>query len=127
KKRLKDAVAKNEPTDDLRHAFEAPAYTPPTERRYLVNDATVEKLGALLNENPNGLLVQRDEILGLIQLMDRQGHENDRAFYCEAWNGTGRYVYDRIGRGTLVIESACISLLGGIQPGPLHRYLREVF
>ena len=60
-------------------------------------------------------------------MMDRPGHENDRAFYCEAWNGTGAYTYDRIGRGTLHIRAACVSVLGGIQPGPLERYLREVF
>jgi Protein of unknown function (DUF3987) len=59
--------------------------------------------------------------------MDRRGHENDRAFYCEAWNGTGAYTYDRIGRGTLHIRAACLSVLGGIQPGPLEPYLREVF
>ncbi len=59
--------------------------------------------------------------------MDREGHENDRAFYCEAWNGTGSYTYDRIGRGTVRIAAACISILGGMQPGPLHAYLREVF
>ena len=51
----------------------------------------------------------------------------DRAFYCEAWNGTGAYTYDRIGRGTLHIRAACLSVLGGIQPGPLERYLRAVF
>ena len=58
---------------------------------------------------------------------DRPGHENDRAFYCEAWNGTSAYTYDRIGRGTLHIRAACLSVLGGLQPGPLERYLREVF
>lgn len=128
KKRLRDAVARGEPTDELRHAFEAAlAYTAPTERRYLLNDSTVEKLGELLNQNPNGLLVFRDELNGFLRTMDREGHENDRAFYCEAWNGTGRYTYDRIGRGTTHIEAACISILGGLQPGPLHAYLREVF
>ena len=59
--------------------------------------------------------------------MDRLGHENDRAFYCEAWNGTGAYIYDRITRGTLHIRVACLSVLGGIQPGPLESYVREVF
>ena len=59
-----------------------------------------------------------------LHTMDRRGHENDRAFYCEAWNGTGAYTYDRIGRGTLHIRAACLSVLGGIQPGPLERYLR---
>jgi len=59
--------------------------------------------------------------------MDRLGHENDRGFYCEAWNGSGAYTYDRLGRGTLRIEAACVSILGGIQPGPLHAYLHETF
>ena len=97
------------------------------ERRYVVNDSTVEKLGELLNENPNGVLLFRDELSGWLRTMDREGHENDRAFFCESWNGTGSYVYDRIGRGTVYIPAACLSLLGGIQPGPLQGYLQEVF
>ncbi len=95
----------------------------PIRQRYIVNDATVEKLGELLNENPNGLLVFRDELTGLLRTLDREGHEGARAFYLEAWNGTGRFVYDRIGRGTIEIEAACVSILGGIQPGPLAHYL----
>lgn len=59
--------------------------------------------------------------------MDRTGHENDRAFYLEAWNGYSRYTYDRVGRGTLDIEAACVSILGAITPGPLGAYLRETF
>jgi putative DNA primase/helicase len=96
----------------------------PNERRYIVNDATVEKLGELLNENPRGLLHFRDELTGWLANLERDGHENDRAFFLEAWNGAGRYTYDRIGRGTLHIEAPCVSMLGGIQPGPLARYLR---
>ncbi len=113
--------------ETLRAAFTALEPAPPSERRYLVNDATVEKLGELLNENPNGLLLYRDELVGWLRTMEREGHENDRAFYCEAWNGTSAYTYDRIGRGTVRIEAACVSVLGGFQPGPLHAYLREVF
>ena len=101
--------------------------TPPVAKRYLVNDTTVEKLDELLNHHPNGLLLFRDELSGWHHTMERPGHENDRAFYCEAWNGTSAYTYDRIGRGTLHIRAACVSVLGGIQPGPLERYLREVF
>jgi hypothetical protein len=96
----------------------------PTRRRYIVNDTTVEKLGELLNQNPRGLLLFRDELTGFLRTLDREGHENDRAFYLEAWNGTGRYTYDRIQRGTIEIEAACVSILGSIQPGPLGHYLR---
>jgi putative DNA primase/helicase len=128
KRELGKRLEANDATDDLRAAFlESPAYTAPTERRYLVNDTTVEKLGELLNQNPNGLLLFRDELLGFLGTMDRQGHENDRAFYCEAWDGNASYTYDRIARGTLHIERCCLSVLGGIQPGPLRGYLAEVF
>jgi putative DNA primase/helicase len=127
-KQLKIAVANGAPTDELRAAFEASrAPDAPVERRYLVNDATVEKLGALLNLHPNGLLLFRDELAGFLRTMEREGHENDRAFYCEAWNGNGSYTYDRIGRGTLHISAACVSILGGIQPLPLAAYLSEAF
>jgi putative DNA primase/helicase len=96
----------------------------PTLRRYIVNDATVEKLGELLNENPNGLLVYRDELMGFLRSLEKQGHEGDRAFYLEAWNGTGSYTYDRIGRGSVFIASNTISILGGIQPSKLAAYIR---
>ncbi len=95
----------------------------PTRRRYLVNDSSVEKLGELLNENPNGLLVFRDELLGLLYSLERDGQEGARQFYLETWNGTGRFTYDRIGRGTVDIEACCLSILGSIQPGPLQDYL----
>src|SRR5262249_6445672 len=56
-----------------------------------------------------------------------EGHESDRAFYCEAWNGNNAFTYDRIGRGTLHIGACCVSVLGGIQPMPLEAYLHETF
>jgi putative DNA primase/helicase len=101
--------------------------TPTTRRRYVVNDTTVEKLGEILNENPSGVLLARDELAGFLAVMERAGHENDRAFYLESWNGYAGYTYDRIGRGTLHIKAACVSILGAMTPGPLGSYLRETF
>lgn len=98
---------------------------PPARRRFITSDATVEKLGELLAANPRGVLVFRDELTGWLRDLDRDGREGSRAFYLEAWNGTGRYTYDRIGRGTIDIEAACVSVLGSIQPGPLAGYLRD--
>ncbi|CAN5158950.1 hypothetical protein BH24PSE2_BH24PSE2_17530 [soil metagenome] len=96
----------------------------PSCRRYIVNDATVEKLGELLNENRTGLLLYRDELTGFFRTLERSGHEADRAFYLESWNGDGSYTYDRIGRGTLHIPSCCLAVLGSIQPGPLSDLVR---
>jgi hypothetical protein len=98
--------------------------TEPHCRRYIVNDTTVEKLGELLNENPNGLLLFRDELTGFFRSLEKQGREADRAFYLECWNGDGSYTYDRIGRGTQHITGACLSILGSIQPGPLSDLVR---
>ncbi|MDL1948343.1 DUF3987 domain-containing protein [Acidobacteria bacterium ACD] len=95
-----------------------------TERRYTTSDATIEKLGALLNENPRGMLVVRDELTGWFRGLDRDDRAQDRAFYLEAWNGTGSFTVDRIIRGTLHVEALCLSIVGGIQPGRLSTYVR---
>jgi putative DNA primase/helicase len=78
----------------------------PMERRFLVNDTTVEKLGEVLAGSPRGVLVVRDELTGWLSGLDKDGHESDRPFYLEAWNGTGAFTYDRIGRGTVRIPVA---------------------
>ncbi len=97
---------------------EAPAW-----RRYKTNDATVEKMGELQASNPRGLLLFRDELVGLFATWDKEGHEADRAFYLESWNGDKPYTSDRIGRGTTHVDNLCVSLLGGIQPAKLLTYL----
>ena len=99
---------------------------PPAMRRYKTNDPTVEKLAELLGENPRGLLVNRDELTGWLRSLDKQGREMDKAFYLEAWNGSGAFEIDRIGRGSSYIPALCVSVLGGIQPGPLASYVHEV-
>jgi len=97
----------------------------PVWRRYKSNDATIEKLGELLRDNPNGVLLFRDELVGLLASWDKDGREPDRAFFLEAWNGQGAITSDRIGRGTVHVENACVSILGGIQPAKLLAYLHQ--
>jgi len=96
---------------------------PPACKRFIVNDATVEKLGELLESNPMGVLLFRDELTGWLNTLEKPDRSSDRAFYLECWSGTGSFTYDRIGRGTHRIESATLSLMGGIQPGKLIPYL----
>ena len=96
----------------------------PVMRRYKTDDPTIEKLCEILKENPQGVLVFRDELIGWLRSLDKQGREGDRAFYLESWSGTARhYTIDRIGRGTIVIPELCVSVFGGIQPGPLSSYV----
>lgn len=120
------AVKVGDSTKAMAYALEA-AEEPqaPARRRYRTSDATVEKVGELLRDNPRGVLLFRDELAGFLRSLDREGREGSRAFFLEAWNGTGGFVFDRIGRGTVEIEAACLSIIGGIQPGPLAAYLSE--
>ncbi len=98
----------------------------PQERRFKSNDSTVEKLGDLLVHNPQGMLVYRDELIGLLASWEKEGKEGDKAFYLEGWNGTASFNIDRIGRGSLHIKNLCISVFGGIQPELLERYLAGI-
>lgn len=126
KRAIEAAVKKKQDPLEAARAFgEIEEPEPPTPRRYIVNDSTVEKLGELLNENPNGLGVFRDELIGLLRQLDKEGQESARAFYLESWDGGGTFIYDRIGRGTIPIDSCMLSIFGGIQPGRLFGYLGD--
>ncbi len=93
----------------------------PVLRRYKTNDSTPEALAELEKQNPNGVLVLRDELTGWLESVDKDPSE--RAFYLEAFNGDKPYEFDRILRGAGYIENHCLSVLGGIQPDKLITYL----
>jgi hypothetical protein len=97
----------------------------PVARRYRSNDATIAKLAEILVRSPDGLVVVRDELTGLLSSFDQSGHESDRSFYLEAWNGLGSFAVDRIGRGSTLIKRLTLSVFGGIQPTLLAGYLAE--
>ncbi len=90
----------------------------PTRRRYVVNDLTYEKLGDILASNAEGVLSVRDEMRGLFLNLAKEDNAPARAFFLQAWSG-GSYTFDRIGRGTVTVADAQLSMIGGIQPGPL--------
>ncbi len=98
----------------------------PILKRYKTNNASYEALGELLMENPNGLLVESDEIIGLLKQLDAGGQEVARSFYLTAADGDKPYTFDRIMRGKgLHIDALCLSIIGGIQPGVLAEYVRQ--
>ena len=103
-----------------------PVDTPaePTARRFIVNDATVEKLGELMQQNPWGTLSYRDELYGLLTGLDKPGQEGARAFMLQSYDGNQSYTFDRIMRGTVHIPRVCLAMIGGIQPGRIQEYVR---
>jgi hypothetical protein len=98
----------------------------PILKRYITNNASYEALGELLIENPNGLMIEADEIIGLLKQLDASGQEVARSFYLTAADGDKPYTFDRIMRGKgLHIPALCICIIGGIQPGVLAEYVRQ--
>jgi putative DNA primase/helicase len=119
------AVKAGKDTHELQCRLETMKSEEPTRTRYQTQDGTTEKIGELLNQNHRGMLVNRDELIGWLRGLERDGREGDRGFYLEAWNGTGSFTYDRIGRGTLDIMSLCLSVFGAITPGNLSDYVYQ--
>ena len=106
-------------------SLEAKPPEKPQIRRFQTQDATPEKLQELLSENPQGILVFRDELNGFLMSLEKEGHETARAFYLEGWNGGGSFTQDRIGRGTIRSNLICISLFGTIQPAKIIPHIRK--
>ena len=122
-KKSKDAVTKT--PEEVRALFAVSA-TPeePAARRFIVNDATVEKLGELLREHEWGTLAYRDELYGLLTSLDRSGQEGSRSFYLTSYDGNQGYTFDRVIRGTVHVRRLCLAMIGGIQPGRIQEYVR---
>lgn len=95
----------------------------PVRRRIVINDATAESMHKVLAGNPGGVLLVRDELPGWLGSLEKKGQEGSRGFWLETWNGDGRYSMSRIGRGDIDADSLCVSILGGVQPGPWIDYV----
>jgi len=100
----------------------------PIVRRYILNDTTIESAGRILAENPQGLLLERDELAGWFGSMDKysggRGAAADRGFWLQAWNG-GPYTVDRISRATCHIPNLSVSIIGGVQPDAIRRVVAD--
>lgn len=118
------AILSKDRDADVRQHLEGDEPAAPIWSRYLVNDLTYEKLGVLLSENPEGVLSVRDEMRGLLLHLAREESAPARAFFLQAWSG-GRYTFDRIGRGTVTVDDARLSMIGCIQPGPLAELVNQ--
>jgi hypothetical protein len=122
----KKARRSKNPRAVIQEALSVELPEPPKARRYLSTDATYEKLGIILSENPLGTMIFRDELISLLRHLDKEEQAQAKSFFMTAWNGNDGYTFDRIVRGTTHIESVCLSVLGATQPGVLTDYIRGV-
>lgn len=87
----------------------------PRDRRLFVQDATMEAVCDVAADNPEGLLIVRDELSGFLETRDRY-HSGSAPFFIEGYQG-GVFTVDRRSREEkLIIPSLSLSVLGTIQP-----------
>ncbi|MEL7392864.1 MAG: DUF3987 domain-containing protein [Pseudomonadota bacterium] len=113
----RNAIKKGETPDERpKDSIPPPKINVPIVR---VMDITIEKLADVLNENPNGVLVYREELYGFFINMGRYSNGNDQPMWLELHDG-GTVIVDRKNREErLKITNALVSILGGIQPDRL--------
>lgn len=94
----------------------------PGKKRTWTSDTTVEQLGVLLEENPRGMLLYRDELTGWVSALNqyKKGKGSDRQFYLSAWSGTSSTV-DRKGTHMIMVPKPFLSVVGAIPPSLLHQ------
>jgi hypothetical protein len=102
KRRERDEIIKGNRAVAPEDRVPVPAGEPEPEvpERYTVTDTTVERLSTLLGQNPRGLLLRVDELLGWYRGMGQYkgGRGSDRQFWLSAWSRQS-YLVDRVGKG----------------------------
>ncbi|MCK9469306.1 MAG: YfjI family protein [Porticoccaceae bacterium] len=101
-----------------------PEIEEPVRRRYYTNSATFEGLHQLVLGNPNGILLLRDEMVGLLVETEREGRQAIRTFLLEGWSREGMFTIDTVSGGARTAERVCISLLGCATPQGISTYTR---
>lgn len=96
----------------------------PVCERFIVSDVTVQAVGALLAENPRGLLLARDELAGFFGDFDKFSNSRggDAPFWLETYDARGVTIDRKTGDPkTLYIPRASVSIAGTIQPDIARR------
>jgi hypothetical protein len=123
----REYLAAKEQYDNL-SAEERRTAPKPVQRRLMIEDTTIEAAQEVLKGSPDGVLCRQDELSGWFATMDKysghRGAAKDRAFWLQAYNG-GPYGYNRVTRGSGMIENLSVSVLGGIQPAPMRRLAED--
>lgn len=98
---------------------------PPCPRLYAV-DATIESIAEILQANPRGIAIIRDELSAWVKSMNqyKKGKGADREFWLSCWAGAPAHV-DRKGSEPIILFSPFLSVCGCIPPDILPELTDE--
>lgn len=95
-------------------------------KRFKINEATTQKITEILRDNYDpSILLERDELSGFLSGLDKKENESDRAYFLEMWNGNSTVRSDTIGRGSIIVNNASISIIGTTQHDRIKSYLER--
>ena len=95
---------------------------PPMESRYMVSDASFEKLAEMLQTLPRGLLLCQDELNTWLKGFDRADQRSSR--WLEL-HGAGSVLIEQGSGRRIDVPCASVSITGGIQPEILAGRLKQ--
>lgn len=101
---------------------------PPKAERLRVDDTTVEAIAPILQENPRGLIVLKDELRGWFDAMgcyQAKSSGKDEAKWLEWYHARPSMVDRKTGRERVYIPMASVSVTGTIQPNVLAHIAKD--
>ena len=95
----------------------------PWSPRLSLSDTTIEAAAQVLASQPKGLLINRDELAGVLGNLTRYANGgSDGPFYLEGYTG-GSFASERKGSGSIYVSRLSLTLTGTIQPERLATLL----
>ncbi|UPT67169.1 MAG: YfjI family protein [Sphingobacteriales bacterium JAD_PAG50586_3] len=88
----------------------------------IITDTTMEALGEVLEENPHGILLLRDEIFGLIKSLNQYKSKGDDVENFLGLNTQTPFIIKRKGKTAIKVTLPFVSILGGLQTGLIQSF-----
>jgi hypothetical protein len=97
----------------------------PIAKQLLVDDTTIEALCKIMEHNPDGLFLIKDELMGLIYDSQRYNKNGQEEKLLSIFSGKQIIINRKSEDSYSVIDNPYLTLLGGIQPAILNQLFTE--
>ena len=97
---------------------------PPIEIQNIISDFTPEAMAKVHGNNPNGIVIYRDEFIGLIKDFGRYNKSGEVENMLTTWMGKS-FVSNRKLDDQLRIDDPCITIVGGLQSSRLVELAKD--
>jgi 5S rRNA maturation endonuclease (ribonuclease M5) len=94
---------------------------PPPLRQLVVGDTTIEAVGMILKNNPDGAILIRDELSSWVLSFDRYSSSSDRSKWLSLNDGTEETINRQKYGVPILLEKPLVSLAGCVQPAVASR------